>query len=409
MLDLNIDFGFSVDSASCEDETDEKAVNTADADSVTSTTTGNVAVSVSTDELDCNSSTRRNSISTLNFSILHENVIGIEDDVNNGVDNNRNELQLFPVDALSSPPWRQQPAKKSRRGPRSRSSQYRGVTFYRRTGRWESHIWDCGKQVYLGGFDTAHAAARAYDRAAVKFRGVDADINFNISDYEEDMRQMNNLTKEEFVQILRRHSNGMPRGSSKYRGINAHKFGQWEARTGQSLGEKVYDKATVVYNQGESLTNFDPSNYKREMITTSTDGGSDRSLDLNLGISLASYGPQRNYTTKALHFPYASNESPDGKTVKVQNSSPSSYGLVMTTKYAPMVGGIYSGFAPNSKERAIAMSGEAIPLPGFSNWPWKMQSHGVPLLSSAASSGFSSLMSLTSKPQFASPAFNNLQ
>lgn len=35
----------------------------------------------------------------------------------------------------------QQVARKSRRGPRSRSSQYRGVTFYRRTGRWESHIW----------------------------------------------------------------------------------------------------------------------------------------------------------------------------------------------------------------------------------------------------------------------------
>lgn len=34
-----------------------------------------------------------------------------------------------------------QSTKKSRRGPRSRSSQYRGVTFYRRTGRWESHIW----------------------------------------------------------------------------------------------------------------------------------------------------------------------------------------------------------------------------------------------------------------------------
>jgi AP2-like factor, euAP2 lineage len=32
-------------------------------------------------------------------------------------------------------------SKKNRRGPRSRSSQYRGVTFYRRTGRWESHIW----------------------------------------------------------------------------------------------------------------------------------------------------------------------------------------------------------------------------------------------------------------------------
>ncbi|GKD05079.1 floral homeotic protein APETALA 2 [Tanacetum coccineum] len=119
-----------------------------------------------------------------------------------------------------------QAGKKSRRGPRSRSSQYRGVTFYRRTGRWESHIWDCGKQVYLGGFDTAHAAARwtlimisrAYDRAAIKFRGVDADINFNISDYQEDMNQtIKNLSKEDFVHILRRHGNGFSRGGSKYR------------------------------------------------------------------------------------------------------------------------------------------------------------------------------------------------
>ncbi|KAI7735272.1 hypothetical protein M8C21_018989 [Ambrosia artemisiifolia] len=83
-----------------------------------------------------------------------------------------------------------QPLKKSRRGPRSRSSQYRGVTFYRRTGRWESHIWDCGKQVYLGGFDTAHSAARAYDRAAIKFRGMEADINYNLEDYQEDLKQV---------------------------------------------------------------------------------------------------------------------------------------------------------------------------------------------------------------------------
>jgi AP2-like factor, euAP2 lineage len=33
-------------------------------------------------------------------------------------------------------------------------------------------------------------ACRAYDRAAIKFRGVDADINFNLSDYEDDMKQV---------------------------------------------------------------------------------------------------------------------------------------------------------------------------------------------------------------------------
>ncbi|QHO23955.1 AP2-like ethylene-responsive transcription factor SNZ [Arachis hypogaea] len=44
---------------------------------------------------------------------------------------------------------------------------------------------------------TAHAAARAYDRAAIKFRSIDADINFNVSDYDEDIKQMSNFKKIE--------------------------------------------------------------------------------------------------------------------------------------------------------------------------------------------------------------------
>ncbi|CAN4119941.1 unnamed protein product [Withania somnifera] len=302
----------------------------------------------------------------------------------------------------------QQPVKKSRRGPRSRSSQYRGVTFYRRTGRWESHIWDCGKQVYLGGFDTAHAAARAYDRAAIKFRGVDADINFYLSNYEEDMKQMNNLSKEEFVHVLRRQSTGFSRGSSKFRGVTLHKCGRWEARMGQFVGKKAYDKAAIKCNGREAVTNFEPSAYEGETNCNPQSEGSQQDLDLNLGIATSSL----KEIERSAGFQYHPNDMQESTKSQMEKSGSS---IVGNSHFKALPAVIseqahlwkYSNFFPSYEERA---SGKRIDVSSSHGHPnWAMHMHGqvgtnpMSMFSAAASSGFSTPATTASASPMSGP------
>ncbi|CAN1289551.1 AP2-like ethylene-responsive transcription factor CRL5 [Linum perenne] len=176
-----------------------------------------------------------------------------------------------------------------------RTSQYRGVTRHRWTGRYEAHLWDnsCkkegqtrkGRQDYVGGYDMEDKAARAYDLAALKYWGPSTHINFPLENYHKELEEMKNMSRQEYVAHLRRKSSGFSRGASMYRGVTRHhQHGRWQARIGRVAGNKdlylgtfstqeeaaeSYDIAAIKFRGSNAVTNFDITRYDVEKIMAS--------------------------------------------------------------------------------------------------------------------------------------------
>lgn len=86
------------------------------------------------------------------------------------------------------------------------SSRFKGVV-PQPNGRWGAQIYEKHQRVWLGTFNEEHDAAKAYDIAALRFRGRDAVTNFKSSSAaDSDADFLKSHSKMEIVDMLRKHT-----------------------------------------------------------------------------------------------------------------------------------------------------------------------------------------------------------
>ena len=105
-----------------------------------------------------------------NMRYIHGTIMngkGIDHIDGNGLNNQRNNLRF---------------CNQSQNGGNSRkrgncTSTYRGVSFYKKTKKWQANITINGKLIHLGYFVSEFAAAKAYNAKAIEFFCEFANLN----------------------------------------------------------------------------------------------------------------------------------------------------------------------------------------------------------------------------------------
>jgi hypothetical protein len=154
--------------------------------------------------------------------------------------------------------WRTQTEQNNNRRRAKRqegSSVFVGVSESR--GAFRSYIYVSGKQIYLGLFTSKKSAALAYDHAAVKYHGKNADLNFP-------KEAGLNLSFEKYRSHRLRPSSSRYRGVSwaadrkvfrvrifvRRRNLNLGNF------TSETTAARAYDTAAIKYFGKQAHLNF---------------------------------------------------------------------------------------------------------------------------------------------------------
>jgi hypothetical protein len=114
---------------------------------------------------------KRNIHVPMHRMIMKANQDEVIDHINgNGLDNRR--INLRSCD-------RQKNQFNQKKRTCAKTSAFKGVHFESRTGRWRASIKVSGKDIKLGRYDLEIDAAHAYDKAAIKYHGSFANVNFS--------------------------------------------------------------------------------------------------------------------------------------------------------------------------------------------------------------------------------------